>query len=284
VTFAPPYSDGLGSTWGLKATNVIQDSPSAWTGKGIRIAILDTGVDLAHPDLAGRVAAARSFVRDHPVQDSIGHGTHCAGTTVGFKDARNYRYGIAFNAELYVARVFDDTGGARTDRVVAGIDWALSLGCHVISLPLGTFDSEPVEEFEAAGQRALASNCLVVAAAGNGRSRIVGPPASADSILAVGAVDNWLRLAPFSPGADDRSRGDVNLLAPGVNVYSAALDGTYSIRSGTSAATAHVAGIAALWAEAEGIRGRTLWERLVDQARPVVSIDSKVGPRLVTAP
>src|SRR5258705_10320827 len=101
-----PYADGRAATWGLQATSVVQSPASPWTGRGIRIAILDTGVDLTHRDLAARVAATRSFASECPVQDVIGHGTHCAGIAAGSEDPHHRRYGIACNAEVYVGRGF----------------------------------------------------------------------------------------------------------------------------------------------------------------------------------
>lgn len=265
-----PYSDGLGTTWGLKATHVVTEPHAGWSGRGVRIAILDSGIDLAHPAFGGRIVATKSFVSGTTVQDVIGHGTHCAGTAAGFRDAKAYRYGVAFEAELCIGRVFGDDGGADADRVVAAIDWAVSLACDVIALPLGTFDAAHSDAFEQAGQRALAADCLAIAAAGNGRMKLVSQPANAASILAVGAVDCCLRLAAFSPGASITEAGPcVDLVAPGVDVYATAPGGEYVRCSGTSMAAAHVAGIAALWAEAEGVRGRALWNKLVESARPL---------------
>jgi subtilisin family serine protease len=184
-----------------------------------------------------------------------------------------------------MGRVFDESGGTTIADVIAGMDWALSNGCHVISMSLGTFDASPAAEFEAAGRRALDAGCLVVAAAGNNRSRVVVQPANAESILAVGAVDNRLEVARFSAGSMARCDGaPVDLMAPGVDVYSTAPPGTYASRDGTSMAAAHVAGIAALWAEAEGLRGWALWQRLVGSARPLPPASGDNLAPLVTAP
>jgi subtilisin len=279
------YADGRAATWGLQATNVVQSPASSWTGRGIRLGILDTGVDLTHRDLAARIAATRSFTAGCPVQDVIGHGTHCAGIAAGLEDFRHRRYGIACNAELYVGRVFDDSCGTTIADVIAGMDWALAHGCHVISMSLGTFDASPVAEFEAAGRRALDAGCLVIAAAGNNRSRVVVQPGNAESILAVGAVDNTLEVARFSAGSMAvRGGASVDLLAPGVDVYSTAPLGTYASRDGTSMAAAHAAGIAALWAEAEGLRGWGLWQRLVGSARSLPPRSGTNLAPLVTAP
>jgi subtilisin family serine protease len=137
--------------------------------------------------------------------------------------------------------------------------------------------------FESAGRRALDAGCLVIAAAGNSAGRTVGHPANAASIMAVGAVDNWLRVARFSAGESSRvDEPDVDIVAPGVDVYSTVPRQMYASREGTSMAAAHVAGIAALWAEAEGLRGRALWQRLLESARPLPA--GSASARLAMAP
>jgi subtilisin len=278
-----PYSNGLGSTWGLKATHVLSESARRWTGRGVRIAILDSGIDFSHPDLAERIVSAESFVSDCVPQDSVGHGTHCAGIAAGCSDPTGHRYGIAPDAGLCIGRVLDDTGRTDVPNVIAGIEWAISFGCHVISMPIGASHDEPSSEFEAAGWRALDAGCLVIASAGNVKSRTVVQPANAPSIMAVGAVDNWLRVAPFSAGASVRpGEPDVDIVAPGMNIYSTVPGGRYALRDGTSMAAAHVAGIAALWAEAEGLRGRALWQRLTERALRLPDPDATAG--LVQAP
>jgi subtilisin family serine protease len=280
---AIPYSNGLGSTWGLKATTVARDASRRWTGRGILIAVLDSGADLAHPDLQARIVAARSFVRGCSPQDDLGHGTHCTGTAAGGTDVKGRRYGIACEASICVGRVLDETGRTEAANVIAGMDWAIALGCRVISMSIGTFHDEPSPEFESTARRALDAGCLVIASAGNASSRAVFQPANAASIMAVGAVDNWLRVARFSAGESTRVNGpDVDILAPGVQVYSTVPGSAYAFRDGTSMAAAHVAGIAALWAEAEGLRGRALWQRLCERAVRLPAPD--VTARLVQAP
>lgn len=278
-----PYSNGLGSTWGLKATNVLSDASRRWTGRGIRLAILDSGVDLAHPDLEARIVEARSFVPGCSPQDDLGHGTHCAGTVAGGTDPKGRRYGIASGAHIFVGRVLDETGRTEAASVIAGMEWAVSLDCHVISMSIGTLHNEQSAEFESAGRRALDAGCLVIAAAGNSAARTVGQPANAASIMAVGAVDNWLRVARFSAGESySVDQPDVDILAPGVDVYSTAPRQMYASREGTSMAAAHVAGIAALWAEAEGLRGRALWQRLLETGRALPA--GSAGAPLAMAP
>ena len=99
---------------------------STQTGQGIRIAVLDTGLDLSHPDFAGRSIETKSFAAGQPVQDGNGHGTHCAGIAAGpAKPARQVRYGVAGEAELYVGKVLGDEGSGGDGGILEGIDWAI---------------------------------------------------------------------------------------------------------------------------------------------------------------
>jgi subtilisin family serine protease len=123
------------ATWGLQATNVV-DSP--YSGFGIKIAVLDTGFDLSHPDFAGRAITSKSFINGENVQDGNGHGTHCIGTACGPKTPVMYpRYGIAYNAEIYAGKVLSNSGSGSDRSILAGIEWALSNRCQVISMSLG---------------------------------------------------------------------------------------------------------------------------------------------------
>jgi subtilisin family serine protease len=256
----------------------MSQSARRWTGRGIRIAILDSGIDLSHPDLAERIVSAQSFVAGCAPQDTVGHGTHCAGIAAGSSDPKGHRYGVACDANLYVGRVLDDTGRTDVPNLIAGIEWAISLECHVISMSIGASHNGPAAEFESVARRALDAGSLIIAASGNARSRTVVHPANAASIMAVGAVDNWLRVARFSAGDSARANEpDVDILAPGVNVYSTAPGRAYASRDGTSMAAAYVAGIAALWAEAKGLRGRALWKGLCERAQRLPAPGANAG-------
>lgn len=278
------FSDDSQSTWGLKATKV---TTSPYTGQGIKVAVLDTGVDLQHPDLSGRTIISKSFISGQAVQDGHGHGTHCIGTSCGFKDVNGRRYGIAYQATIYAGKVLSNQGSGATSGIIAGIEWAIANGCQVISMSLGNTVTTSSPAYEAVGRRALRNGCLIVAAAGNNRPRTtVGQPANSPSILAVAAVDNRLQIASFSCRSGPGLGANVNIAAPGVAVYSSipVNNGRYVSWNGTSMATSHVAGIAALYAQSTSSRGSQLWQLLTSRTLRLTIPATAVGSGLVQAP
>jgi subtilisin len=276
-------------TWGLQATGVAE-APE--TGAGVAIAVLDTGLDLGHPDFAGRDIEARSFVEGQEPQDVQGHGTHVTGTACGaLAPGTGRRYGIAHEARILVGKVLGDDGSGTDADILAGMSWAISAGARVISMSLGADLQEVSTAYETAGRRALEAGTLVVAAAGNNAERgagnpgFVGVPANSPSIMAVGAVDAALAIADFSAASSGVEGGQVDIAAPGVDVYSSwpAPQNTNTI-SGTSMATPHVAGIAALWSQRTGATGQQLWTQLVQAAQRLPLPATDVGAGLVRAP
>lgn len=288
-----PSDSETKATWGLQATGVVA---SPFSGKGVRVAVLDTGFDLKHPDFPSRSITAKSFVAGAKPQDGHGHGTHCIGTACGPKEPfRPPRYGVAWESAILAGKVLDDQGGGADGGIVAGLEWALAQGARVISMSLGAevAPNDPYSEvFEAVGQRALAAGALIVAAAGNESDRRsgwlapVGHPANCPSILAVGAVDAKLQLGNFSNRGLNPRGGQVDLVAPGVDVLSSFPMPLRERRlSGTSMATPHVAGVAALWAEAHPKATATeLWTLLTQHARRLTHFSTDVGAGLVQAP
>jgi subtilisin len=286
---AARFEDDDEFTWGLRATAA--DVATA-TGKGIRIAVLDTGVDAAHPDFAGREITTRSFITGAPAADGHGHGTHCIGTAAGSADpAQGRRYGVAPEAAIFAGKVLDDSGSGADAGILAGIDWAITNGCEIVSLSLGANIRSVSTAYETVGQRALAAGTLIVAAAGNNASRrlgnlgFVGVPANSPSIMAVAALDSELRIADFSAASNPVEGGQIDIAGPGVGVYSSwPMPRRTNTISGTSMATPHVAGIAALYAQATGARAQALWTALVDAAQEVALPATDAGAGLVRAP
>jgi subtilisin family serine protease len=272
-----PEAEVLGVTWGLEACRVPR---SARTGAGIKVAVLDTGFDLGHPDFAGRAVTSRSFV-GQPVQDLNGHGTHCVGTACGplAPAGSTPRFGVAHAASVFVGKVLSNAGSGSSASVLAGMNWAIANRCQVISMSLGS--QSPVQTaYTNAGAAALRNGCLIVAASGN-ENASTGAPANSPTILSVASLDPNLRRSSFS------NFGKVELAAPGRDVFSAwPRPIRYRSISGTSMATPHVAGCAALWAQSSAsLRGMALWRQLQASARALAGQGaSRVGSGLVQAP
>src|SRR5262249_25853002 len=270
------FVDTAQATWGLQATRVVN---SRFSGRRVRVAVLDTGFDFQHPDFNGRAIVQQSFVPGQTPQDGFGHGTHCIGTAMGpLRPPVGRRYGCAYGADIFVGKVLNNQGSGNDQGILAGINWAITNQCRVISMSLGApvQVGEPFSPiYEAAAQRALSRGTLIIAAAGNesrrsqGIFRPVGRPANCPSIMAVGALDSQLRIADFSCRGINANGGAVDIAAPGVAVYSSwPMPARYNTISGTSMATPHVSGIAALWSEARGgASGAAPWHLLSRTAR-----------------
>lgn len=279
-------------TWGLQVTGV---PTSTFTGQGVRIAVLDTGLDLNHPDFAGRTIIAQSFIMGEEVQDENGHGTHVIGTACGpLQPAQLPRYGIAYNSEIFAGKVLSNSGSGFDGGILAGINWAIANDCPIISMSLGAPanpDGSFSQVYETVARRALALGTLIIAAAGNESDRPdfiapVGHPANCPSIMAVGALSRELDIAFFSSGGLNFQGGQVDIAGPGVAVRSSWPGPTlYNTISGTSMATPHVAGIAALYLEANpDMRGGPLGWLLLQGARRLDLPSRDAGAGLVQVP
>jgi subtilisin family serine protease len=275
-------------TWGLQTTRV---STSSRTGRGVRVAVLDTGFDVKHPDFIGRSITTQSFILGETVQDAHGHGTHCIGTACGSPDPDGTRrYGVATEAQIFAGKVLSDNGSGSDRGILAGINWALANNCAIVSMSLGADISETSRAYETVGKVALDRGTLIVAAAGNNARRpgdpgFVGVPANSPSIMAIAATDAASQIARFSSGSGNGDGGRVDLAGPGVKVFSSwPMAQRYNTINGTSMATPHVSGIAALWSEATGLTGRELWTVLVQNAKALDVPSVDVGAGLVQAP
>jgi len=266
--------------WGVKA---VRADTSPLTGEGMVVAVLDTGINADHPAFAGVELIQKDFTGEGD-GDRHGHGTHCAGTIFG-RDVNGTRIGVARGVrKALIGKVIGQNGGS-SEQIVSAVLWAVDQGAHVISMSLGIDFAGAVEQmikFEKlpptlAAARALegyrantrlfdklsalidargsftAHSTLIVAAAGNESQRevrpdfevSVSPPAAAEgviSVAALGEASDGLSVANFS-------NTDASLSAPGVDVISANVKGGLQTMSGTSMATPHVAGVAALWGE-----------------------------------
>lgn len=272
-----PEAEAAGDAWGIAA---VKADTSPFDGNGVTVAVLDTGIDKNHPAFAGVQLVERDFSGDGN-GDKQGHGTHCAGTIFG-RNVGGKRIGVARGVKrALIGKVLGDNGGGGSEMLFDGIQWASREGANVISMSLG-FDfpgfveqsvqqgmnaraatSSALEAYRAnlrmfdtlmeliANSTAFNKGCVVVAATGNESERpafeiAVSMPAAADGIVAVGAVGKGTThaIAPFSNTFPQ-------LVGPGVDVLSARAGGQQLVSlSGTSMATPHVAGLAALWWQA----------------------------------
>jgi subtilisin family serine protease len=229
--------------WGIQRVN----APAAWkktAGAGVRVAVIDTGIDAKHPDLAGSVAGGYAAT-GNSWHDDNGHGTHVAGTIAGRLDGQGVA-GVAPSASLYAVKVLDKNGGGSLFAIIKGLTWCARNGIQVANMSLGA----PMGTvfMHLAVKYAVSNGVVVVAAAGNSAGSVDYPGAYPESIT-VAASDSNDRIASFS------SRGkEVDFIAPGVDVKSSVPGGGYDYYDGTSMATPHVAGLAAL-AVAGGARG-----------------------------
>lgn len=240
---AVPSDPGYGSQWWLPAVGAPAAWDYTWGSPDVIVAVVDTGIQHAHPDLSGRiVAGGYDFVDDDAIpEDADGHGTGVAGIVAATRNNGLFGAGIAPDIGILPVRVLDGSGSGNTFDVAQGVRWAVDHGADVINLSLGTDEDDA--ELGLAIAYALANDVVVVAASGNNYPAVprVQYPARAPGVIAVGAVDSAYNAASFS------NRGaELDLTAPGVSVYSTARPSTAGFWTGTSMASPVVAGTAAL--------------------------------------
>jgi len=290
---------GATSAWGIAAVGA---DASSFTGSGAVVAVLDTGIDATHPAFAGVELVQQDFSGEGD-GDGNGHGTHCAGTVFG-RDVDGQRIGVARGvSKALIGKVLGADGGGDSDMIFRAIQWAVENGANVISMSLGFDFPGLVADRVAAGwppdlatslalelyrgnlrvfdalmqlvraREAFGGGTIVVAAAGNESRRTVNPnyeiaaslPAAAEGVVSVGAlgrVGDRLDVAPFSNTFPVIS-------GPGVGILSAKAGGGLRELNGTSMATPHVAGVAALW-----------WEQVQQSGLPVQLIAQTVVGKL----
>ncbi|MBI2458925.1 MAG: S8 family peptidase [Parcubacteria group bacterium] len=224
--------------WGIDRIDAELVWPSGNTADPIKVGIIDTGIDTAHPDLQANLKGGVSTVSyTASYNDDNGHGTHVAGITAALDNTIGV-IGAGPNIDLYAIKVLDRNGSGWLSDIIEGLDWAIANHLQVVNMSLGA--SSDVQSFHDAVIRANAAGIVEVVAAGNSGGAVIYPAAYPE-VIAVSATDSANTIASWS------SRGpEVDLAAPGVSIYSTYKGSTYATLSGTSMAAPHVTGSAAL--------------------------------------
>ncbi|WP_157237367.1 S8 family peptidase [Promicromonospora sukumoe] len=306
-----PAPDAVGYVWldqPVRATDADSmpqiGAPEAWdagfTGEGVTVAVLDSGIDATHPDLDEVVVGERDFTGKGDATDGAGHGTHVASILAGSGDASDgVNQGVAPDADLLVGKVLDDEGNGELSGVIEGMEWAAAEGADVVNLSLGSlFFDVPSPDAVAVDELSAQFGTLFVVAAGNDGEfglGTVGSPGIAASALTVGAVDDDDAVTWYS------SRGGVepgllkpDVVAPGDGIVAARATGTtvgdpvddlHVALSGTSMATPHVAGAAAVLKQARpDLDGQALKAALMASAEPTGADVWSEGAGRITIP
>ncbi|MEC2073384.1 S8 family peptidase [Alkalihalophilus marmarensis] len=257
--------------WGIPRVQGTDAQNAGYTGNGVKVAILDTGIDRSHPDLTANVQGGHSVFTDSanrdPFFDGDGHGTHVAGTVAAVNNDIGV-VGVASEADLYAVKVLNNAGSGSYAGIAEGIEWSINNGMDIINMSLGGSQSSAIlKEFS---DLAYAEGLLVVAAAGNsgnrgGNNDTVGYPAKYESVIAVAATDQNNQRATFS------STGPaVEISAPGAGILSTTPNNNYASFNGTSMASPHVAGVAAqVWQAKPHLSNVELRNLLNDTALPL---------------
>lgn len=217
--------------------------PSLWqysTGKGVKVAVVDTGCDFDHPDIKNNILQGMNFIdRSKDPIDKNSHGTHCAGSIAAENNGTGM-VGVAPDAKIMPVKVLNDEGRGDLMSIVNGIVWSADNGADIISMSLGC--TTPASPLENAIKYAASKGCIIFCAAGNdGPSKDIMYPAKYDHTIAIGAIDRNLERTPFTCSGET-----LDFLAPGHDILSCVPGGGYALMSGTSMSTPFAVGCACL--------------------------------------
>jgi hypothetical protein len=239
-TPTPTPSGSQTIQWGVARIG----APDAWatsTGNGVKVGVIDTGVSRTHPDLQGNIAGCVSFIVGVATcEDDNGHGSHVSGIIAALNNGIGV-VGVAPDAKIYALKTLDKNGSGYLSDIISALDWSVANGIQVVNMSLGT--SSDIQSFHDAVIRAANAGIIEVVAAGNSgpSANTVMYPGAYPEVIGVAATDSSDSVPSWS------SRGpQVDIAAPGVNIYSTYKNGGYTTMSGTSMATPHVAGVVAL--------------------------------------
>ncbi len=263
--------------WGVVRVGAPEVHSGSWVGesevpvpiqgRSVRVAVLDTGIDYNHPDLAANYRGGYDFINnDNDPIDDQWHGTHVAGTVAAIKNGFG-AVGVAPEVDLYALKVLSATGSGSYSAILSALDWSILNNIHVLNLSLGSA-GDPGSTVRQAFSNAYSAGLVIVASAGNSGSGTdtVGFPAKYDSVIAVASTTSSDARSSFSS-----TGAAVELAAPGSSIYSTDLGGGYRTASGTSMASPHVAGVAALLI-AGGIQDLNGDGRVNDEVRAVMQM------------
>lgn len=257
VKIRPTPSDQ--TPWGVESVYNTLNLASTSGGEGVKVAVVDTGTAVSHPDLKSRVVKCKDFtnlrfsVVNGKCEDKNGHGTHVAGIIAadGGMDGLGI-YGVAPSAVIYAMKVCSPNGACYADDVAAAVKNSVDDGANIINLSLGS--DRPSILIDEAVDYAISKKVLVVAAAGNDGPypESIDYPAAKSNVVAVGAFDFNFKIADWSSrGLNSQTTAliieekDMELAAPGVNIESTWNNGSYAVLSGTSMSAPFVTGLAA---------------------------------------
>lgn len=275
-------------SYGIKSVKAKEAWKKGITGKGVKVAILDTGVEYYHKDLKidGGISFVKEVLEDGTLSkgydDFNGHGTHVAGI-IGAKNNNIGTVGVAPDSKLYAVKVLDGSGDGTIEDIVAGLDWCITHHMDVVNLSIGSPEGSPT--YQAILKKAKEKGTIVVAASGNDNLKDnsgVDYPAKYPEVVGVAAVDKYNKHADFSSIGPE-----VNVAAPGVSILSTYIDGKYEYMSGTSMATPYTTGVVALYKNAyPKAKVEDILKMLYANAVDVESkgFDNKTGRGLVQSP
>ncbi|ADL07261.1 S8 family peptidase [Thermosediminibacter oceani] len=266
-------SKGQEIPWGVKKV-AAQSAWSTCRGESVRVGIIDTGIDLYHPDLKDNIKDACGILDCKNILDDNGHGTHVAGTIAALDNDIGV-VGVAPKVEIYAVKAFDRYGRGNISNIVEALNWCLEKKVHVVNMSFGVKNRSFA--LRRAIEKLYKNNIVLVAAAGNtGKEDSVLYPAKYPEVIGVAALNMHDRPASFSS-----SGPEVDIIAPGVDIPSTYKNGGYKLMSGTSMATPHVTGAAALLLSLTRMSPQEVKSFLMDTARDLGLPKEKQGAGLL---
>lgn len=247
--------------WGVKKIRA-HEIWKAFDGEGVRVGVIDTGVDRSHPDLKDNIKDVYGVLDCKNIDDDNGHGTHVSGIIAALNNDIGV-VGVAPNAQIYSVKAFDNQGRGRVSDVIEALQWCIDKKVHVVNMSFG-FNMQSIA-LKKAIKAADQNNIVLVAAAGNsGKDNSVMYPAKYPEVIAVAASDKNDNAASFSS-----SGPEVNIIAPGVDIPSTYIKGSYRSMSGTSMATPHVVGTIALVSSVKKLSAQKVKELILSSAKDI---------------